>query len=287
MNHVAIDRALDAWLGLRFPSAPTAFFLAEFARDRDDAYCHRCGATFGVGEVNRMSTRGAQLPCASCRTKPRSADMIVRVGEYNRHLREWITAGKYHRWTDMLESLGDELGKAVAHRLQMLPARQNLRKTQAHSDAQHIDNVIVTPVPMPWARRVARGVDHARVLAEHVGRQLGKTAEVVPMLRKQPGLPQVALDGAARRARRPVGWIQPARRAKKWRLDGMTVVLVDDVLTSGTTLQAAGGVLRGMGATRIIAAVVAVTRADGRRSQDEQANPHEATPVCEWRGGQA
>ncbi len=96
---------------------------------------------------------------------------------------------------------------------------------------------VVTWVTTPDRRVRQRGVDHAEVLARAVGRALD-----VPVAR----LLDAATDGPDRdryRARLP--------------LPGSLVLLVDDVLTTGTTAARAASALRAAGADRVELAVVA------------------------------
>jgi len=70
-----------------------------------------------------------------------------------------------------------------------------------------------------------------------------------PLLRRRPGPAQTALDRAGRAATA----YDPRRRA-----DG-TVLLVDDVCTTGASVRAAAAALRAAGASGVAAAVVART----------------------------
>ncbi|GGI03924.1 ComF family protein [Egicoccus halophilus] len=95
----------------------------------------------------------------------------------------------------------------------------------------------VTWVATAAARRRARGVDHARLLAAEVADRLE-----VPLL-----------DTLHARAPRH----GPDRFTARLRLPGSDLLLVDDVLTTGATASRVAGVLRDAGAGRIHLAVLA------------------------------
>jgi predicted amidophosphoribosyltransferase len=147
----------------------------------------------------------------------------------------------------MAEALGHRLGAAVARRLD-------------EQGGFAPERTIVVPMPMPWQRRLYRGIDHARLIAA------GAAAELdVPLfnaLAKDNGPPQVSLP-AGHRARGG-GGIRPRRRARRLGLGKMQVVLVDDVRTSGASLRAAARQLRRLGPQGLLAAVLAVTDERGR-----------------------
>ena len=233
------DRLLHAWVGLRFPLTQHVFDNAEWSRDLSVDYCQSCGESVGKGEQDESG-------CARCRRKLLLTNRVVRLGSYDGELRDWIIAGKFNRWTSMLDSLGHELGKAVGEQCKV-----------------NGENTIVVPVPMPWQRRLYRGIDHAQILADALADELRLKAFRV--LRKRNGQPQIERSKTDRE-RRERNWIRPTRRIGGWPLDDIQVILVDDVRTTGTTLKVAARELRKLGARRVIAAIVAVADESGRRS---------------------
>jgi predicted amidophosphoribosyltransferase len=101
--------------------------------------------------------------------------------------------------------------------------------------------VVVTWAPTTAARRRTRGFDHAELLAGAVARLLGRP--VRRLLARGPGDPQTGRAAAERR----VGPTFSARAPVP-----TSVLLVDDVATTGATAAAAATALRAGGASRVV-----------------------------------
>lgn len=232
-----LEAVEEEWLGWSFPPTRRAIAEAGWSPDDPDRYCRRCGGSVGAGEV---TARG----CGLCRDKGAATDAIVRLGAYEGRLREWVRAIKYRSWAEMADALGRRLGHAVP------------RVTASAS------RLVVVPMPMPWQRRLYRGIDHARLISN--GMAAAIRAPVLPILSQANGAPQVVLS-ASRRPRRGARFAV-TRRGRGISLEGVHAVLVDDVLTTGATIRAAARLLRGLGSDRVIGAVLAVTDDPTRRS---------------------
>ena len=107
---------------------------------------------------------------------------------------------------------------------------------------------VVTWPPTTAERRRSRGFDQAEQLARAVGRGLG--APVRPCLTRRAGPSQTGRS-ARERHRGPAFGSDP--------VDGLRVLVVDDVTTTGATLTAAARAHRSAGAGRVAAATVART----------------------------
>ncbi|MBK5224670.1 MAG: ComF family protein [Acidimicrobiia bacterium] len=113
---------------------------------------------------------------------------------------------------------------------------------------------VVTWAPTSDRRRHQRGFDQSELLARAVARRLH--LPIATMLRRRPGPSQTGRSAADRRD--GVGFC--ARRS----VEGLVVLVVDDVITTGATLGAAGQALVGAGAASVVGLVAGATPPPGR-----------------------
>jgi len=198
--------------------------------------------------------RGA-LVCSSCAATfgpapfapppPPVAWWVARYA-YEGVARELVARAKYRHERRFLTLVARELATAVG------------------SAPAPID--LVTWAPASAARVRAQGVDHGELLARAVARRVG--ARVAPTLRRVPGPPQTGLDAPARR-RGP--------RLHAIARFGGTILVVDDVATTGGTLAAAARTLLTAGAASVFAATIARTPRPVGPARGAAYNP--ATPA--------
>lgn len=126
-------------------------------------------------------------------------------------------------------------GQSLAHLLvqRIVPAYSYDKKPQ-----------LLIPVPMPWLRRVHRGFDHAAWLAGYCARRLGRKAHTSGLYRRR-ATPQARLSNNRRR-RMPDNTFRirstpPAQH----------IAIIDDVMTTGTTVRILAGALRRAGIERV------------------------------------
>jgi ComF family protein len=113
------------------------------------------------------------------------------------------------------------------------------------------DDAVLVYVPTATARVRQRGFDQAQLIARQLSRMSGLSYR--SYLRRMGQARQV---GAGKRER--AEHLRTAFRAvHESALQGAHIILVDDVLTSGATLEAAARTLKAAGATRIDAVVFA------------------------------
>jgi ComF family protein len=116
--------------------------------------------------------------------------------------------------------------------------------------ARRIDHAdLVMPVPLSKRRLRERGYNQAAEIARRLSRRL----ELELCERVEDGRPQVELPLAQRRKN-----VRGAFRVRR-ALDGASVAVVDDVMTSGATLDEIARVLKAAGASRVVNWVVART----------------------------
>jgi ComF family protein len=128
---------------------------------------------------------------------------------------------------------------------------------------------LVVPVPLNWRRRLARGYNQAEQIARPLAARLGLPC--VPALSRRRATPPQSLLG---RDERLVNLRKAFRAPKPERVRGLHVLLVDDVATTGATLDAAAEALKRAGAAAVTALVagrtpleVATGHCDGRATE--------------------
>jgi ComF family protein len=123
------------------------------------------------------------------------------------------------------------------------------------------DADLIAPVPLHWTRLFARRYNQAALLAEAVGRLANKP--VIPdMLLRRRRTPSQGRMSRAERLRNVRGAFAVANRCRHG-LKGRRVLLVDDVMTTGATIEAAVAALLRAGAGAVDALTLArVVRAD-------------------------
>ena len=190
--------------------------------------CDRCGDQIPSWRTTSLAGR----VCARCRRKP---PLIVRCrafGSYDGRLRLIIHALKYDK------------RRSLARRLASL-MRERGADVLAGADC-------LVPVPLHWRRLHLRGFNQAADLAAGVGLPVARVLRRVRPTRPQAELP------ASRRYRNLRGAFAPARRRGLRReVAGKCVVLVDDVVTTGATLDGCARALKAGGAREVRALTVA------------------------------
>lgn len=110
----------------------------------------------------------------------------------------------------------------------------------------------VVPLPLHPKRLRERGYNQADLLAREAGKGLGLPVEVGWVERVRHGPPQVRSAGPEERRANVRGAFQARRR-----LDGLRLILVDDVCTTGATLDACAHALKAVGAQTVWGLTVA------------------------------
>jgi len=191
-------------------------------------YCPRCG---------KDASRYAILEgvCPDCQGKEIHFDQIVRGGFYADALSKMILAFKKGR-TELDSTLGF-LANATL---------------QGGGFVNAIEFFV--PVPLHWSRRLVRGYNQSLVLAKKLKHPIAKINTDLVRIRytkTQPG----GVANAAARARNVAGAFA-VRYGHK--LAGRKICLVDDIKTTGATLNECAKTLKQAGASKVFALVLAV-----------------------------
>ena len=198
---------------------------ADLLRRAAEPACGACGQPLGGGA-------GAACPwCDGLGDGP--IRRTTRLSPFAGPARSLIHAAKFGGRWELATWLGEQLAGAVG---------------EVAADA------VVTAVPLHPHRRALRGYDQAAGAAKGLAKALGRPC-VAALERCRATAAQTSLNSIAARRRNVrdcFAVIDPAAVAER------TVLLVDDVRTTGATLRSAARELRAAGAAEVIAAVLAV-----------------------------
>ncbi len=209
--------------------------------------------------------------CGLCgRPQPGAEDDCgVTCDECLRHPRSWDRGTATVRY----EGAGRKLTLGLKHgdRLDTVPMLGGwmLRSGRALIG----DAGVIVPIPLHWTRRIKRRCNQSAELARWIAKASGKSGDFAPqaLIRHRATASQDGKDRDARHAN-VSGALKAGPQAR--RLRGQRVLLIDDVLTTGSTLNAAAEVCRAAGATGIDILVLALVLRDetaylGPVSEDE------------------
>lgn len=170
------------------------------------------------------------VTCASCQGNSSLASISVAT-EYSGIGKDLVSTMKYRPST----STARVVGQISADRLPYIP----------------VDETVVAHIPTTGSRIRERGFDQARIMAKAVANQ--KKIPYIPLLRRITKSHQV---GSGRKER--LAHMKDAFLAKNTRyIQNKTVILVDDVLTTGSTMESAAKSLKKAGAKRVVGLVFA------------------------------
>jgi ComF family protein len=176
--------------------------------------CRTCGDSVNTWHEGAL--------CGRCRRTPRAITMGRAIGPYEGTLRLILHALKYDKRRSVAQRLGQHMASAGAEVLQ--------------------DADLVVPVPLHFMRHYRRGFNQAAALAAHLGvphaHVLRRTRSTVT----QTDLPESERFSNVREA-------FALRRGA--RVTGQVIVVVDDVSTTGATLDACARVLLAAGAKEV------------------------------------
>ena len=197
-----------------------------------------CGSCFVAVDWAGDACRGCGLPletlvdprCARCLSTPGKLDGLVAATHYDDISRAMVHKLKYGRRV----ALARVMARAMARKLEDLEA----------------DDALLVPVPLHRGRIWKRGYNQAGLLAADLARRTGLDWSADALVRVKATKPLASMSAAQRHST-----VRGAFRAERSQVDGRTLVLVDDVRTTGSTLEACAGALKKAGARRVEAVV--------------------------------
>lgn len=229
---------------------PPACLTCEKGLVKDDKYQLVCGECFvGIPLYNslfcsiclkRLPPVNGQMSMVKCHDE--ALYLLAPAANYSDpRIQKLIWQMKYKNWLTAAEPIGDLL-TAYCHNLS-----RNL----------DLSKYIVVPVPLYPKRELKRGFNQAAILANVIGKRFFLPLEKNNLIRVKDTKTQTDLKDYQAREENLRGAFQITDSAA---LKNKNIVLVDDVFTSGATLNEAARVLNSAGAKKILALVVARAR---------------------------
>ena len=201
-------------------------------------FCPEClkGLTEAQGPCCEGCGRLLQSPsayCGTCLQSPPPWLALRRIGPYRRLLRGAVLRGKFHGDITLLAALGMLLGS-------LIQARPFPKLPEA-----------VVPIPLHPARLRERGFNQSLEISRGIAKTLGlpPAPALLERIRNTPS--QRTLKRAGRMANLKDAFLsRPEARGKH-------ILLIDDVMTTGSTLRTAADTLLNAGAASVSVAVLA------------------------------
>ncbi len=229
---------------------------------RSILFCHKCRAS--IISLNKQCPRcgGTKftiglkaLDCPSCHTRRWKFKRIIAIGEYQESFRDALRRIKT-----------DKTGRFAVHwtKLLLLYHGQELKELNAD---------YIVPAPMFFIRRFYRGVNSPDIIANVLGKYLNVPVANRLVQRYRMVRPQVIVSARKRytnvknvfRVRSPRRWFS---RKPQYDIKGKTIILVDDILTTGSTCNEISKILLAAGASDIY--VVVLARGQGKQKRKEK-----------------
>jgi competence protein ComFC len=190
-------------------------------------YCRRCGK-----DVSPYVAR--EGVCLSCRGEEIHFDGIARAGRYAESLREMILAFKNDR---------TELDSIMVW----------LADTALQTSTFFHDIDLFVPVPLHWRKRLIRGYNQSYLVARGIKHHFAKLSDDFARIRYTKGQPEMPTFAA--RQKNVAGAFAVRYRHP---FAGRRICLVDDIKTTGATLNECAKTLKEAGASKVFALVLSV-----------------------------
>ncbi|MDR3110256.1 MAG: double zinc ribbon domain-containing protein [Planctomycetaceae bacterium] len=226
---------------------PQRCFGCDDFIDSDISFCKRCETlvTLPIADACPRcggKRKGTGNVCGRCRNVTFVFERIITLGVYDGLLRLLI-----------LRMKNDRAGilSASVTKLLFVKREQQLQSLQAD---------IIIPVPMHRARRFWRGVNSPDTIADELAAQLRIPALPSLIVRSKYTKPQRALTPSQRKSNLKNAFTFRKRNSES-AVRNKRVIVVDDIVTTGATLNAMSQLLLNAGAVSIV--VVAIGRAAG------------------------
>jgi ComF family protein len=186
-------------------------------------WCAQCGIPF-------PHALGVDVRCASCLARPRAFSRLRAAIAYDEGSRDLI------------------LGFKHADKLEACPLLARWMLACARDEVVQAD--LLVPVPLHWKRLLMRKYNQAGLLAHGLSRLTGVRVAPEVLVRRRATESQGAMTSARARLRN-VASVFSVPAATRANVVGKSILVVDDVLTTGATITACSKALLKAGAANV------------------------------------
>lgn len=205
----------------------------------DRGLCKSCKSTYDAHKLRdcpRCSRKLSECFCTYDDLNSHGIKNLVKLFRYSKSDESMpsnylIYSLKQDNRKDVITFLADELAMAISSQIGDNPS-----------------GYVITSVPRRRSAIVNFGYDHAKVLAKQVAARIG--IEYVEILKSKSQAPQKSVYGDARRENAKFDY----KSREDFTLKGKTVILVDDIITTGSSMINSATLIRGLRPKRIIGA---------------------------------
>jgi competence protein ComFC len=197
-----------------------------FGRNAD---CFFCGKTDPPG-----------FTCDSCAANHFLDGVFVCADYDNKIMAELIKKLKYY----FARELGEVLGEIAVHYFKKISAEEKFGKI-------NLQKFTVMPIPLHKKRQNWRGFNQAEIIAQHFAQRLDLPYQD-ELIRVKHKTPQAKLGGVERQKN-----IKDCFSFRGENLNGKNILLLDDVATTGSTLEEAARILKSASAGKVWGLVIA------------------------------
>lgn len=186
--------------------------------------CKKCGKPFDTAEMTSM----VREYCDDCIKHTHMYDCGMAVFQYNEDIREAIYRFKYHNQ----RTYAGFFGKVMAR--------------QYGRDIARLGVQAIIPVPISRKKKIDRGYNQAELIANVLGQALKLPVERKIIIRSRHTTPQKELNFTERKKN-----LKNAFKISESIVKYKVVLLVDDIYTTGSTIDACAGVLKAAGVKKV------------------------------------
>jgi ComF family protein len=178
--------------------------------------------------------------CCDCEHKKYLFDRGYAVWAYNEDMRHSIAEFKYHSKKEYAKFYIEELVRLYSERIEKLAPD------------------VIVPVPIHRSKYLERGYNQADILARGMGKALGITVLSQLLIRNKKTLPQKKLSDKERLRNLQDAFLFNTIELNRCNRKITKVLLIDDIYTTGSTIEACTSVLKANGFTKVYFLVLCI-----------------------------